>query len=100
MWERMKEPWLIKFTIITLIGSGGLAQFFVNVLGWRYTDWTGINSQPFDASSSVLAYTVMGALGWPLLALAAWLLAYEASKAIKRSSSKVQSTQTSSVESK
>lgn len=74
MWKRMLEPWLMAFTLVTLLISGGAAHLLVNGFGWRYTDWTGFNSQPFDASGSILAYTLLGAIGWPIALLILWLV--------------------------
>lgn len=73
MWKRMLEPWLMVFALVTLLISGGAAHLILNCFGWRYTDWTGFISQPFDASGSILAYTLLGAVGWPIALLILWL---------------------------
>lgn len=73
MLQRMREPALIALTAVDLLFSVSVAHLLVYALGWRYTDWIGLNTQPFDASASVLVYTVLGAIGWPILGLLAYL---------------------------
>ena len=84
----MGEPWLIAFSVVDLLVSMGIAQLLVNGFGCRYTDWIGINSQPFDASNSVLAYTVIGGVLWPVVMLMAWLIGGEMLRSLKHGSSK------------
>ena len=73
MWQRMRESALIALTAADLLFSVSAAHLLVYALGWRYTDWIGLNTQPFDASASVLVYTVLGAIVWPILGLLAYL---------------------------
>ena len=88
MWKRMRETWLIAFSVVDLLVSMGIAQLLVNGFGCRYTDWTGINSQPFDASNSVLAFTVIGCVLWPVIMLMAWLIGGEMLRSLKHGRSK------------
>lgn len=71
----MLKPWLMVLAVASLLFAYGIAYLFVHAFNWRYTDWTGLNSQPFDASGSVLAYTVLGSIGWPIVWLLLWLTA-------------------------
>lgn len=66
MWKRMIEPGLIAFAIADALFSVAMAHLLVYGMGLRYLDWSGINSQPFDASNSVMAYTFLGGIIWPV----------------------------------
>lgn len=74
MWDRMQNLWVMALALATLLFSIGRANLFVNVFSWRYVDWTGLSSQPFDASTSILAYTLLG-VGWPIVFVVLWLVA-------------------------
>lgn len=73
MLKRMLEPGLIAFSIGDLFFSHSMAHLLVRVMDWRYTDLAGIISQPFDASDSILAYTLLGSILWPILGIILWL---------------------------
>jgi hypothetical protein len=85
MWKRMAEPWLMAFTLVDMAFSFAMAHLLVRGLGWRYTDWLGLASSPFDASSSILAYAVLGGVLWPVVALVLWLSVSELSDNWSRS---------------
>ena len=69
MWKRMLEPGLVMFSLLDLIFSTAMAQLVVHALGWRFGDWLGIAGEPFDVNNSVLAYTLLGGVLWPVLGL-------------------------------
>ena len=74
MLQRMREPALIALPAADLLFSVSVAHLLVYIVGWRYTDWIGLNTQPIDASASVLVYTVLGAIVFPIIGLLAYLV--------------------------
>lgn len=84
MWKRMFEPWLILVSLVDLAFSTGVAHGLVRGMGWRYSDLAGISTQPLDASNSIIAYTVFGAVIWPVVALILWLMIADFHRATAR----------------
>lgn len=75
MWKRMIEPGLIVLALLDLVFSWSVASIAVRGLDWRYVDALALTTTPFDASGSLMAFTLLGSVLWPVLALLLWLLA-------------------------
>lgn len=65
MWSRMNLPWVWIVAIVIMALGYGTADVVVNRLGWRFEDAFG---HPADASNSFLAYLIVSALVWKLVA--------------------------------
>lgn len=80
----MNQRWVQVGALVDLAFSACIASLLVNQLGWRYSDWMGLVSEPFDVGNSLVAYTVIGCVCWPVVALFASLVTYELRKKARR----------------